>query len=308
VLLWSSSAAAFSLVNPRNSAKAVVTVEYALAAAALAVLLGLGSLFRVSWIPSWGSAWRSRRHSSKSVWVLVVVFCTLNITHELTYYLGIRSANPFEANALNYLWPLWLFLFSYRTGDQRAARIDLRKAGLLLLAFVGTLIITLFPMNGAGGGRLPAVYGLISSASAAGYMLVFARMSRRYGVSMPPLLMTTLPICAVLLWLANPADTMTKPLFFQSLPVLVYLAVLTIVVPEILWSYAIRDIGGSEPSLSAIQIPLYSTIWLALVKWTMPSYQVLCGGSLILVALWFSTRPRRKSPATGFSKAEDEHE
>jgi len=221
---------------------------------------------------------------------LLMVFCMLNITHELTYYLGIRSKNPFEANALNYLWPLWLFLFTPDSGKPGRAGLNLRKMGLLLIAFAGAAIIALYGFKGGSEGYMPAVYGIASSASAAGYMLIFATMSRQYGITMPPLLLTTLPICSLLLWLINPGDMVAMPAVFTSWPILVYLSFFTVVVPEILWSYALRDFGGSQLSFSAIQIPFYSTLWLALVKWTLPSNQVLWGGSLILVSLWLSTR------------------
>lgn len=307
VLLWSSSAAAFSLLSPRNSAHAVVTLEFTLATAALIAIFGLGSLSRTSWYPHWHSILKILHRWPSSAWALVIVFCALNVTHELTYYLGIRSANPFEANALNYLWPLWLFLFSFRAGN-RGARQNLAKTGLLMIAFAGTAIITLWPSKGMSVGYMPAVYGIASSVSAAGYMLVFARISRRYGATMPPLLLITLPICSLCLWLQNPADRMAMPMFFSSLPILIYLAVFTIVVPEILWSLALKNFGGSRLSLSAIQIPLYSTVCLALVTRIMPSTQVLCGGALILASLWLSAtmQQREQAPGSKFSHTKDE--
>lgn len=288
VCLWSTSASVLSLIDRHDSVSTIITVEYAFASlfmAAIAIAKALASR-------------RGATNSAKSGWTrpkwaevaLVVAFSSLNVFHELTYFLGIRSECPFEANVVNYLWPLWLFLLSAPRNRAGSQSSTLRKAVPLLVAFSGMAFMLLSPLGSAPCGNVPFAYGLASSFGAAGYMLIFARLSKEYNVEFSTLLTITLPISTLALGLINPIETMQMHWLIYSLPFVVYLALFTIVVPELLWSFALVRIGGSGIALSAFFIPLFSTIWLAVVKQEMPSARVFVGGAVILSSLWLSMK------------------
>jgi drug/metabolite transporter (DMT)-like permease len=240
---------------------------------------------------------RDNRGRVAKLMFLIGLYCCLDITHELTYFLGIRSRSPFEANLLNYLWPLWLALATGGAGNKTARGLG-KTVGLAVLAIAGLAVMTIADSGGDFHRFAPAVYGLVSSLGGAGYMIIFIRLAREFDMSVVPMLAINMTVCSILLWFANPASAAQIPQLSETLPLLIYLSLFTVVVPEILWSYFLKSQRVRSDAMSGFLIPLLSTAWLAIIRREAPSASVMVGGVMILIALLGSSLLRAKESAT----------
>lgn len=284
VLMWSTSAAALALVSPGNSVYATVTQVFSVSAVFALIVLA----YHVSRGNRLALIHRGPGRPLAKLLFWIVLYCFLDITHELSYFFGIRSRSPFEANLLNYLWPLWLALVTAGARNWTTRGLG-KTVGPALLAIVGLAIMTV----GDAGGDLhrfaPAAYGLVSSLSGAGYMIVFIRLAREYDMSVVPMLAINVTVCSIVLWSVNPAEVAHVSNPAATLPLLIYLALFTVVVPEILWSHFLKSPRTGPDAMSGFLIPFFSTVWLALIKHEIPAFSVIVGGGMILIALLIST-------------------
>lgn len=284
VLMWSTSAAALSLVSRENSVYATVTQVFTVSAAFALIIL----VYHLSRGHRLLSVHRETGGRAAKLVLWIGLYCCLDITHELSYFLGIRSRSPFEANLLNYLWPLWLALVTAGARNSTARGLG-KTLGPAVLAIVGLAVMTMGDAGGDFYRFAPAGYGLISSLSGAGYMIVFIRLARQYDLSVVPMLAINVTVCSVVLWSVNPAGVAHLHDPATTLPLLIYLALFTVVVPEILWSFFLKSPKAGSSAMNGFLIPLFSTVWLALVKQEAPAISVMIGGGMILIALLISS-------------------
>jgi drug/metabolite transporter (DMT)-like permease len=292
VCLWSTAAPVFALIDPGIPVTTVVALQYIISAV---IIVAYNVVMRGRLPFANGAGGNSSGVDVSSIDLRLVyfvfLFALLNVTHELSYYFGIRSPCAFEANILNYLWPVWLFIFSVALTWRASPSSTITKGILpLLLAFVG-VVIMLFsaPMLNTCG-FAPKAAGFVSSLSAAGYMVVFTRLSTQYRVSFLALLTLTLPILALAFGISLAFVPWYSPAIVANLPLILYLALFTVVVPEVIWAAGLARFGGAPLAKWAYLIPLLSTLLLTLVKKQMPTYQTLGGGLIILVSVWISSR------------------
>jgi drug/metabolite transporter (DMT)-like permease len=290
ILLWSTSAAALSFIDPQVRVHTIVAYEFTFAAI-LTLLILVRDFARGSPRTFWGNPAGKKQPGSATI-VLIVAYCCLDITHELSYFEGLRSSAPFAANFLNYLWPLWLALFTF--SSRRFMRVGAIIA-LCLPAICGVAIMTISHRGLSAIGTAPLFYGLGASISGAGYMILFVKLSREHGLGIVPLLFVNLTACSVVLWAIDPAGILSAHAIAKYLPVLLFLALFTVVIPEILWAVFLKfELKGTE-SVSAFLIPFFSTVWLACASRRFPSIPELEGGSLILFSLFLSSRLRNRT-------------
>lgn len=283
VLLWSTSAAALSLTDPRIPGHVILAWVYTLAALSILVFIGARALIKRQ-----SPALSLRPHASFRSIAQILAFCLFDFAHELAFLLGVRTNAPIKATLLNYLWPLWLALFTVPLKTLTArARTALFLP--LLVAFAGVALISRGNQSEGPFAPLPIVFGLVSSLCAATYMAILMNLVQTYRIGVPVLITINLVLSTIGLWIIDPAANLHVLALPSLFPLLIYLALFTVVLPELLWSFFLGAQRGGANALSAFGIPLLSTLWLALVKRQPPGTATILGGAAILCALLLST-------------------
>jgi drug/metabolite transporter (DMT)-like permease len=295
-LLWSTAAPILALIDKSIPIINVIALQYIFAAIGV-VAYNLVTLFyrrtTFTYRPQHLSFSYIFRH--KTPIVLIIIFSALNITHELVYFFGIRSQCPFEANIVNYLWPVWLYLLSLVI-DNKSKLFTLAGVVPLLCAFFA-IAMMLSTSEGRSCDFIPLLSGIISSLSAAGYMIMFIKLEKDFDISILTLLSISTPFLAIIfsfIGIHTIKIIYSIHYVYFDLLMIVYLSIFTVLIPELLWAYGLKRFGGAALSKWAYTIPVLSTLWLSLVRRELPSFDVVFSAAFVLMAVWLAYRSSKK--------------
>jgi len=188
---------------------------------------------------------------------------------------------------LNATVPIFAALIGYAV---YAEALDLRRAGGVLLGFVGVLVLVGLP-QGADAASLRSV----SAGLAAAISYVFAaNFAKRRLTHIPAIVFVTgsqLGAAAVMLPLMVAFVPAQAPGAMVIAAVLA-LAVLSTALAFLIYFQLIREVGPTRTLTVTYLIPVFAIAWGALVLGEGLTLAMLIGGGLILVGVWLANRGR----------------
>ena len=121
---------------------------------------------------------RSEKVEKKDYWKLFLAAFFSTVLVQLFYMKGISLSSPTEAAVCMTTLPIWTVLMSALHLHEK---VNVRKAGGILLGLSGTLLITLYGSSISSGGSFSgAVCCLLSQISYAVYLVFFQDIIRKY--------------------------------------------------------------------------------------------------------------------------------
>ena len=121
---------------------------------------------------------RSEKVEKKDYWKLLLAAFFSTALVQLFYMKGISLSSPTEAAVCMTTLPIWTVLMSALHLHEK---VNVRKAGGILLGLSGTLLITLYGSSISSGGSFSgAVCCLLSQISYAVYLVFFQDIIRKY--------------------------------------------------------------------------------------------------------------------------------
>lgn len=201
-------------------------------------------------------------------------------------YAAFRSGPPFEINVLNYLWPIFVALFSLMLGKTKTSFFQI---GGLLLGFAGMLLLFVSP-DDAGGFMadfgIAHVLAVLGAAVWAGYC-VWAKGKDYPSSFMGPIMLLSALLCLPghLLW-----EQAVMPPTVTGLALIVMLGLFR--ASYILWDVAMRR--GDVLLLNSLSyfVPLFSTLLMVAFGFRPEHGGIALGGSLIVVGCIVVNAPK----------------
>lgn len=202
----------------------------------------------------------------------------------ICYFQTISMASLSVAAILLYTAPIMVMLMSLVLFKEKLTR---HKTTALLMAFLGCILVT-----GIGGdGHTPAaavVFGLISAFGYGLYSILGTFVLKRY----PPVTVTTYTfLCGGIgaLLICDPADIgrkiLTAPDTANVLGLIFLTAVVTAVLPYLLYTIGLSSVKASSASIMASVEPVVATIAGAVVFGEELSLPSLAGVALVVLAI-----------------------
>jgi len=179
-----------------------------------------------------------------------------------------------------------------RLGALETAGFVVALAGVALVLLTGSGTGSGSNHASAGG----AAIALISPLTWAAYTMLVARLAGRH----PPIGV----VCLVLI-AGGVALLPTYPHALAGLDALdaelwgwlVGLALLGTIVPNVLWLLGLRRLPVHRTNAFAYLIPVFATIWTALILGSGPGPAALGGGALVIAGVFLTQRERARAPA-----------
>lgn len=218
------------------------------------------------------------------------------------FVLSARMTTATNAILIQYTGPVYVAMLSWPLLGERPRRVD-------AIAMIGCLL-GLFVCVGGELGAPPSassaqnlrglVFAVISSFGFASLPLCLRMDARRADPSVPittaPLLAMTVGniIAAVPLVLVPDA---VRTISVHDLGIVVFLGVMQIAIPYVLYGMAVQRLSALKISLLAFVEPVLTPLWVFLGIGERPSVSALAGGVLILLSLAVqSTGSKRALP------------
>lgn len=250
VLLWSSAGAATFIGVSTGHVYQLVFFEY------LFSLVGFACIaiarHRIS------KSFKKFRGSPK----IFLAFGLFALLHNATLACAIFIGNPFYANSLNYLWPIFLYVGSKVVFSEKVDPIIII---FLLLSFTGVVLIFLDTSVERAGIVFGSILGIISAFSASIYMIIGSYCQRHTRIAIEEIFLwgylSMAPILTVVFVFTDASELSWTAFAFGA-----FLGLGVAVFAEIFWLRAIhQDTTGRTVSL-AFLIPLLSSMFVLIVS------------------------------------------
>ena len=191
---------------------------------------------------------RSEKVEKKDYWKLLLAAFFSTALVQLFYMKGISLSSPTEAAVCMTTLPIWTVLMSALHLHEK---VNVRKAGGILLGLSGTLLITLYGSSISSGGSFSgAVCCLLSQISYAVYLVFFQDIIRKYS---PVTLMKWKYLFGALMLLPFSAQEMFRTQW-SAIPPAVWLALAFIIIFSTFISYFLVPFGQKylQPTTVAV--------------------------------------------------------
>ena len=191
---------------------------------------------------------RSEKVEKKDYWKLFLAALFSTALVQLFYMKGISLSSPTEAAFCMTTLPIWTVLVSALHLHEK---VNVRKAGGILLGLSGTLLITLYGSSISSGGSFSgAVCCLLSQISYAVYLVFFQDIIRKYS---PVTLMKWKYLFGALMLLPFSAQEMFRTQW-SAIPPAVWLALAFIIIFSTFISYFLVPFGQKylQPTTVAV--------------------------------------------------------
>lgn len=206
--------------------------------------------------------------------------------YTLIMYTAFRLGPPFEMNVLNYLWPIFIALFSMVLGK---ASVSVFQIGGLVLGFGGMMLLFFSPgqaggfMVDFGPGHMLAVLG---AAVWAGYC-TWAKGKEYPSSFMGPIMLLSALMCL-------PGHLLFEETVIPDSPLgLVLILLLGLFRGSyILWDYAMRQ--GDAPLITSLSyfVPLGSTLLMVAFGFRPEHGGIALGGAFIITGCLVVNAPK----------------
>lgn len=224
--------------------------------------------------------------NSISLAVLLVAFSAFITIYHSAFYFSLHNAPRIQANIINYLWPLFLFISASTIFNVSREKIGIYELSLVLLAFTGAFTIAWDPASGLDtlSLNIGLLIAFIAALSAPVYMnlsVIVTRLyfSRSYFVYLLGFFISV-PILSIVFSLSK----QTIPLEVDVVVPIVYLGVGCVALAHFAWTKAMTVGPSVTVANLAYLVPVLSTMLLIIFLGDEPSPKILFGATLIITS------------------------
>lgn len=292
VLCWSTSATVAGSLDGKASYFQIVLLMQITAIATLTIIT-LPEIHKFV-----GETLRgifSFKNGPKFIAQILLFSAFITIYHSAFYY-ALHNAPRIQANVINYLWPLILFISGSTIFRVNKEKLGFYDIALVVLAFFGAFTIAWDPSQPLSNFALSAGLGaaFIAAIAAPIYMntsVLIRRSSytRSHFVYLAGFLISVPALLAIAKF--ESIELMPAP---SAIPYIIYLGIATIAIAHVAWTRAI-DLGPSVTvSNLAYLVPVFSTFLLIVLLGDQPSNKILFGATLIILSNVLSNEAFRR--------------
>ncbi|MEM8935896.1 MAG: DMT family transporter [Pseudomonadota bacterium] len=292
VLCWSTSATVAGSLDGKASYFQIVLLMQVTAIATL-IIITLPEIHKFFGETVKGVF--SAKHGLKFAAQILLFSAFITIYHSAFYY-ALHNAPRIQANIINYLWPLILFISGSTIFKVNKEKLGFYDIALVVLAFFGAFTIAWDPAQPLSDFALSTGLGVafIAAFAAPIYMNTSVLIRRSFYTRSHFVYLAGFIISVpVLLAIANfqSIDVMPEA---SAIPYIVYLGIATIAIAHVAWTRAI-DLGPSVTvSNLAYLVPVFSTLLLIILLGDEPSNKILFGATLIILSNVLSNEAFRR--------------
>lgn len=211
------------------------------------------------------------------------------------YYLGLRTAPPVEVSLVNYLWPIFITIFSILIMHEK---FKLRHFISILMAFIGVVILIVNPENIQ---HFDLKLGHVLAFSGAVIWGVYSVLARKHPVNQDNMGVIYGLSSLLLFCLSFLIEDMVLPTDFTQVGFIILLS--SNVFAFSFWNYAMKLGDVKVIVIYSYFIPLLSMFWLIIFGLGVASGHIYIAATLIIGAAFVGNLDKIRIALSKVSKS-----